>query len=371
MPAALSDELELYVPAPLRAHLLLEAGEAEHRQVTAAFVKFSGVDELIAAKGGPEALVRAGSTRSRSRRSGELEELGLTWLGSDIDVDGGKIYLTARRPLEHRRGRGADAARAPRDPRDATRPDAARGRQPRPGFSGDIGAHAPAARTPSWATPSTSPRASPRAPSRAACSTTADVLDRATHALRDRAAQPFLVKGKERPITAYHVGAPSARARRRRRRRAAVRRARSRAGRARAGASTRARMRQQQVVELIGEPGIGKSRLVDELRTLALGFTQLDGRCDQYSSASPYSVFRDAAAPAGRHDAGDGRRTRPARSSQPWVAAVMPDLAPLAPLIAIPFDAEVPPTPEIDAARPAVPARPAARDASGQFLSAC
>ena len=32
----------------------------------------------------------------------------------------------------------------------------------------------------------------------------------------------------------------------------------------------------------------------------------------------------------------------------PWIAAVMPDLAPLAPLIAVPFDAEVPPTPEVD-----------------------
>ena len=35
--------------------LRLEAGEAEHRQVTAAFVKFTGVEALLA-KGGPEAL---------------------------------------------------------------------------------------------------------------------------------------------------------------------------------------------------------------------------------------------------------------------------------------------------------------------------
>ena len=40
---------------PLRAYLRLEAGEAEHRQVTAAFVKFTGVEALLA-KGGAEAL---------------------------------------------------------------------------------------------------------------------------------------------------------------------------------------------------------------------------------------------------------------------------------------------------------------------------
>ena len=39
------------MPESLRAHLLLEAGEAEHRQVTAAFLKFTGVDEAIAEEG--------------------------------------------------------------------------------------------------------------------------------------------------------------------------------------------------------------------------------------------------------------------------------------------------------------------------------
>ena len=42
------------------------------------------------------------------------------------------------------------------------------------------------------------------------------------------------------------------------------------------------RLRQGQVAELVGEPGIGKSRLVEELKTMAVGFTQLVARCDQY-----------------------------------------------------------------------------------------
>src|ERR1700757_4811100 len=39
--------LEEYVPAPLRAHLAASRGEAEHRQVTVAFVKLSETDAVV------------------------------------------------------------------------------------------------------------------------------------------------------------------------------------------------------------------------------------------------------------------------------------------------------------------------------------
>ena len=53
-----------------------------------------------------------------------------------------------------------------------------------------------------------------------------------------------------------------------------------------------ARMRQSQIAELVGEPGIGKSRLVEELKTLAVGFTHLTTRCDQYAVSVPYFPLR-------------------------------------------------------------------------------
>jgi len=113
-----------------------------------------------------------------------------------------------------------------------------------------------------------------------------------------------------------------------------------------------ARMRQERVVELVGEPGIGKSRLVEELSTLAAGFTQLVGRCEVYATAAPYFVFR----PLLRQLVGivpDASSMEAGEQLTTWVEAVMPDQLPWLPLLAAAFDATVAPTPEtesIDAA---------------------
>ena len=93
VPGARLDE---YVPAPLRAHLAVSSGEAEHRQVTVAFVKLSGTDELIAAEG--PAACSSVSTRSQRRSRRACETYGLTWLESDIDVGALKLYLTGGAP---------------------------------------------------------------------------------------------------------------------------------------------------------------------------------------------------------------------------------------------------------------------------------
>ena len=53
-----------------------------------------------------------------------------------------------------------------------------------------------------------------------------------------------------------------------------------------------ARLRQSRAVELVGEPGIGKSRLVEELQTRAVGFQQLEVRCEQYAASTPFYPLR-------------------------------------------------------------------------------
>ena len=341
-PLELPDDIEQYVPEPLRAHLLLDAGESEHRQVTAAFLKFTAVDDVIAAAG-PE--VTYGLLASLANvLAHELKQLGLTWFGSDIDTGGGKIYIVGGAPSST----GADEERVLRALRTVLatydgltlRAGVNRG----PAFVGDIGSDACRSYNVMGDTVNLAARLTSRAEP-GGLLTTADVLERARTRF-ETTTQSFLMKGKERPITAYHVGAvlgekeeePQAEL-------PFVGREAELA--ALALAVNGARVRQQQVVALIGEPGIGKSRLVDELKKQALGFTQLAGRCDQYSSASAYSVFRDLLRPlVGLTPEMDAREA--GENLQPWIAAVMPDLAPLAPLIAVPFDAEVPPTPEVD-----------------------
>ena len=46
------------------------------------------------------------------------------------------------------------------------------------------------------------------------------------------------------------------------------------------------------LVELVGEPGIGKSRLAQELRENCADMRQISLRCEQYESSTPYYPFR-------------------------------------------------------------------------------
>jgi class 3 adenylate cyclase/tetratricopeptide (TPR) repeat protein len=336
------DELAHYIPQPLRAHLVLEAGEAEHRQVTAAFVKFTGVDTLLAAEGADATLAKLDALAGLVGDS--TAELGLTWLESDIDVGGGKLYLVAGAPSST----GADEERMLRALRTVLdthegltlRAGVNRG----PAFCGDVGADTRRTYAVMGDTVNLAARLASRADPGGILAT-ADVLDRArTHF--ETAPQPFLFKGKERPITAYRVGASLG-----------EKEEEAQAELPFVGRDSElavfaitlaaARVRQQQFVEITGEPGIGKSRLTEELKSQALGFTQLLGRCDQYSSASPYSVFRDLLRPLAGITP-DLDATEAGAHLVPWIEAIMPDLAPQLPLLAIPFGAEVPSTPETD-----------------------
>lgn len=84
------------VPPPVRAHLLAEAGEAEHRFVSVAFIQFSGTDDLMAREG-PDVVASALDGLVR-RIQEACEGHGVTFLESDINVDGGKIMLVCGAP---------------------------------------------------------------------------------------------------------------------------------------------------------------------------------------------------------------------------------------------------------------------------------
>jgi len=339
-------ELEQFVPVALRSYLRLEAGEAEHRQVTAAFLKFGGIDALLA-RDGPagvsDALAALGSVVGSV-----TSELGLTCLESDIDVDGGKLYLVGGAPSST----GADEERMLRALRAILDSDSAltlrAGVHRGPAFAGDIGASARRTYAVMGDTVNLAARLAARAEPGELLAT-AEVLERSPTRF-ETVPQPFLVKGKERAITAYGVGVVTGVAEEEGAQELPI------VGREQelaelTEAVAAARLRQGQVVELVGEPGIGKSRLADELKTMTVGFTQLVARCDQYGMSVPYLPFRSLLRPlAGITD--DESAEEAGARLKPWVEAVMPDFAPWLPLLAIPFDAEVPMTRETEEIEP-------------------
>lgn len=338
-------ELEAYVPASLRPYLRLAAGEAEHRQVTAAFLKITGVEALLA-KGGPEAVSEP-LAELGALVGGLTSEFGITWLESDIDVDGGKLYLTAGAPSST----GADEEAMLRALRAILDADSAltlrAGVNRGPAFAGDVGASARRSYTVMGDIVNLAARLAARAEPGEILAT-GEMLERSRSHF-ETSPRPFLVKGKERAITAYSVGAYVGVAEEEQAEELSLVGREQEVDELRAALEA-ARLRQGQVAELVGEPGIGKSRLVEELKTMAVGFTQLVTHCDQYASSVPYFPFRKLLRPLAGITEAESAAEAGARL-KPWVEAVMPDFAPWLPLLAAPFDAEVPPTAESDEIR--------------------
>jgi class 3 adenylate cyclase/tetratricopeptide (TPR) repeat protein len=354
-------DLEEFVPIPLRRVLAAGAAEAEHRQATVAFVKFTDAGEVLAREGLDgldERLQRLGEVVDRT-----VDGLGITWLESDIDVDGGKVYLTAGAPATP----GGDEERMLLALRAIV--DEGCGLTLRAGvnrghvFAGEIGADSRRTYAVMGDTVNLAARLAGRArPGQILA--TGDVLERARTRF-ESSSQPFLMKGKERAVTAYSVGALlGVREEQPPERLPLVGREREVA--ALKEAVDAARMRQSRLIELVGEPGIGKTRLIDELTALSLGFTQLVARSEAYATAAPYFVFR----PLLRQLAGilpTADRGEAGAQLSAWVQGVMPDQAPWLPLLGVVFDAEVPATPETDALGASV-RRQRLHEAVEQFL---
>ena len=97
---------------------------------------------------------------------------------------------------------------------------------------------------------------------------------------------------------------------------------------------------------IVGEPGIGKSRLLEELREAALDLRMLRATCEAYTANTPYIAWRELLRDLlhiGWQDTDDavGERLRTE------LTQVAPELLPWLPLLARAFDAELPATPEM------------------------
>ncbi|MGH2465413.1 MAG: AAA family ATPase, partial [Candidatus Limnocylindrales bacterium] len=362
VPPGPSVDLLPLIPIPLRPFVAAAAGarqlEGEHRVAAVAFVLAGGLDARFSADGPSN---RTAGSAVAGAAADDLHEFtnvacvaavrnGVTVLGTDVTHDGVTLFMVAGAPFAS----GEDEERMLRTLREIlTSPVAGRlrlraGVNCGPVFAGDLGAPRRRTYTTMGDTTNLAARLAARAtPGELLAS--AEVLANSGTEFASHPMAPFTPKGKRASITPYAVTDPI------RRQVAQSTGHLPLAGRvgelgilrdALAAASNGA----GGLVDVVGDPGAGKSRLVQEL-TADEALTRLVVACTPADAATPYGALRPAlrelAGIAANADAGvAGHRLAD------FISSTTPGLGTLLPLIAIPFGASVPSTPEVDGISP-------------------
>jgi len=352
------------LPVPVAERLRAGQPDGEHRRVAVAFVRFSGTDALLAA-GGPGRL-SAALQHVIAAAQDAAHANGVTFLETDICPDGGNIMLVAGAP----RSAGGDeqrllaTVRAVLDRGGALtlRAGAHAGRV----FAGGLGP--PYRRT--YSVKGDAVNLAARLTAQAAPGqllATPAVLDRSAQGYHASPVPPFRVKGKAAPVQAFRVagqqrsrrGAPAAEGQLigRDAELAALREALGALGHGRGG-----------VIELSGEPGIGKSRLLAELLGMAGPARSVLVRCDPYGTGTPYA----AAGALLRELLGEPGDSTPELAAAALGSAVRdraPQLLRWLPLLATVVGADLPLTAEVGQLDPAF-RRPRREQAVADLLHA-
>jgi class 3 adenylate cyclase/tetratricopeptide (TPR) repeat protein len=333
------------VPAPVRKHLEGGRSEPEHRQASVAFVHVGGVDALLADEGADTTAEAFEEIVVSTQRI--AAEHGVTFLETDIDKDGAKMILVAGAPQTE----GEDEERLLRTVlgiaegpgRLPLRIGLSRGRV----FAGEVGAQFRRTYTILGKTAALAARLMMKAEP-GQILTTPDFLEHCRGTFETTELEPFQLKGIEGPVTALDVHGVGVAAE------AAPGPHVPFVGREReltivSAALGPVRMGFGNMVELIGEPGLGKSRLVEELQERAPDLRPLTATCEQYEASTPYFAFRGVLRAV---------LDLPANGAAPAklrerIEELDPELLPWLPLVALPLDLQVEPTDEVDDLQPA------------------
>jgi len=330
----------------LRAHVLAGPQPPEHRIVTVAFLRFEGTDGLVAECGAAAAAGALDELVRLVQDAADSEQV--CFLGSDIDADGGKLILTA----------GAPRALGDEDERmllvlrrivDAGPPLPLRiGVAHGPLFAGDIGPRYRRTYTVMGDVVNLAARLMAKAPP-GALYTTPAVLERSSTRFETTALEPFTVKGKALPVEAVSVG-PVVLGRDAARGPLPVRfpligrdRELDRITRA----LDDARRGRGRLIELVSEPGMGRSRLMEEVRDRADGVRVLHATCEPYTQATPYATWRELLRQL-LGVAGDAVLAR----LRETLERDDPSLLPWLPLLGDVLDVEAPASPSVDQLAP-------------------
>jgi predicted ATPase/class 3 adenylate cyclase len=336
-------DLREAIPVALRDHLAASV-EPEHRRVTVAFIRFDGIDRVIT-DDGPAAAAEV-LHELVSDVQAAVDDDGVTFLGTDADKDGGKLIVIGGAPtaLDDDEGRVLRAMRrvVERERRVAVRVGVHHGHA----FVGEVGPSYRRTYTVMGDTVNLAARLMASA-SPGELRATADVLDLAASEFVTTKLPPFFVKGKSRPVEALLVGE---RVRRRTRaltdlpfvgREEERDRLRTALEDVRAGRGG--------LIDIAGEAGIGKSRLLREFLAEAEDAPTVTTYCEAYETTTPYFAARFLLRGA------LGIKT--VTDSVPAVLRAVvteaaPELLPWLPLVGSVLSVDIPPTPETEALDP-------------------
>ncbi len=336
------------LPTTVRAHLLGRHAAPEHRTATIAFLQFGELDRILAQEGAEAAATRLDDLVRVVQDA--VERYKVCFLDSDISFNGGKIRLSAGAP----RAVGEDEERMllalrtiiEADPPLPVQVGVNRG----PVFTGEVGPPYRRWYAVMGDTVNVAARLMGKAPV-GQIYATGEVLRRAKTTFDRTALDPLRVKGKARPLEAWAVGPVTRTAPRGIKRprvplvgrQSEVDLLRAAIADARRGAGA--------LIELVGETGSGKSRLLHEAHELGEGMTALRSACEVYTRDTPYAVWRDLLRQLLGLGWDDPESVVLARL-EAQLRRTQPDLLPWLPLIAIVLDLEPPHTSEVEQLAP-------------------
>jgi class 3 adenylate cyclase/tetratricopeptide (TPR) repeat protein len=340
-PEPMPETVQQLLPPQLWAYLSQPSREPEHRTIAVAFLRFDGTDTVLA-EDGAEMLTTAVDEVLRNVQEAAVAH-DISFLDTGVDVNGGKILLVGGAP----RSAGDDTDRLltavcetiDRAGRLALQAGISHGRV----FTGDTGS--PTRRT--YSVKGDAVNLAARLAAHAESGSilmAADVLEhtRRSYAVSD--APMASLKGKSKPVPVVTLGEPLEPRRQqnsedffigRDAEMAILRRATEQLINGSGG-----------LIEVIGEPGIGKSRLVDEAVAQASDVTTLRCDCERTGAGTPYTPVRRLLHQVlGTNSSMDPDTI--ANCLQDCVTTAAPELRPWVSLLGVVLDVTIPPSPEV------------------------
>jgi class 3 adenylate cyclase/tetratricopeptide (TPR) repeat protein len=333
--------VERLLAPQLWAYLSQPSREPEHRTVAVAFLRFDGTDTVLAEEGAEVVTAAVDEVLRNVQETTAAHEV--SFLDTDVDVNGGKILLVGGAPSsagdDTDRLLTAVRATVNRAGRLPLQAGISHGRV----FTGDTGS--PTRRT--YSVKGDAVNLAARLAAHAESGTilvAADVLEhtRRSYAIND--APMASLKGKSKPVPVVTLGEPLESRRQQNSEDFFV-------GRDAEMAILRDATEQLingsgGLIEVVGEPGIGKTRLVDEAVAQASDVTVLRCDCERTGAATPYTPVRRLL----HHVLGTSSAMDPnaiARCLQDCVTAAAPELTPWVSLLGVVLDITIPPSSEV------------------------